>query len=131
MDEKGNIIQQADMGSMREQIWSAGINDQETRKTISGAWSTYNLMLEPHGAVGWAGLMKYFGNHPEDHTAGQLAISLETAHPAKFPKEINEILHIDPELPESLKGLETKPEHFTGMKNDYGIFKQFLKDNYR
>jgi len=130
MDEKGNIIEAADMESMRKQIWSAGISDEETRQTISSAWVSYGLLLEPHGAVGWAGLMKYFGLPTGDHTPEQLAICLETAHPAKFPKEINDILRIDPALPDSLKGLESKPEQFTRMKNAYETFKQFLKDNY-
>ena len=61
---------------------------------------------------------------------GQLCISLETAHPAKFPEEIRAILGFDPPLPKSLEGLEDKKETFELMANDYPAFKKFLKKNY-
>jgi threonine synthase len=61
---------------------------------------------------------------------GQLCISLETAHPAKFPEEIERLLGFDPALPPSLEGLEDKPESYDHMKNDYEDFKQYLINNY-
>ena len=90
----------------------------------------HDVLLEPHGSVGWAGLRHYFMHHPEDHNPDQVAVSLETAHPAKFPKEIHDILHIDPALPPSLGGLDDKEERFIEIENNYAIFKAFLKENY-
>ena len=49
---------------------------------------------------------------------------------AKLDKEIKRFLKIDPELPESLKGLDDKEEHFIRIENNVAVFKQFLKDNY-
>ena len=46
---------------------------------------SHGVLLEPHGAAGWAGLMQYFKDFPADDNPDQLAVSLETAHPAKFP----------------------------------------------
>ncbi len=51
---------------------------------------------------------------------------LETAHPAKFPEQIREILHFDPELPPALKGLEEQEEHYLHMAHDYTLFKKHL-----
>jgi len=87
-------------------------------------------LLEPHGAVGWAGLMNYLQNYPELDSPDQLFISLETAHPAKFPEKIRELLKFDPKLPASLTGIEDRPESFDKIKNSYPDFKQYLQDKY-
>ena len=127
MDETGKILRQADLYRMRNEIFSVSISDIKTKETIGEAYMNYHLLLEPHGAVGWAGLMEYLKIHPEDDVPNQLFISLETAHPAKFPKEIQNILGIDPLLPPSLQGLEGKPEIYSKIENDYGSFKEYLK----
>jgi len=131
MDESGKIFREADMERMRKDLWSVSISDEETRQSIRDAWKEYQLLLEPHGAVGWAGLQAYCREHPDSCSAESLCISLETAHPAKFPEEIEKLLGFDPPLPPSLEGLEDKKESFDHMENDYEIFKQYLIENYR
>jgi threonine synthase len=81
-------------------------------------------MLEPHGAVGWAALERFVaeGHHPA------LGISIETAHPAKFPEEIQQLLGVDPALPPSLAGLDAKPEHYEHGPNEYGWFRDYLRE---
>jgi threonine synthase len=130
MDEKGNILKPAGMESMRKDIWSVSITDEQTRTTIREVYDVYGVVLEPHGAVGWAGLMDYL---EKEAPLGQdpLCVSLETAHPAKFPQEIMKILSIDPELPESLKGIGEKPELFECIPNDYEDFKKYLMENFQ
>lgn len=128
MDEKGNIVMEADMQQMQSDIFSISIADSETRETIKDAWQKHKLLLEPHGSVGWKGLMNYIESEGIDKE--QLCISLETAHPAKFPDEIISILGINPDLPESLKGLEGKDEHLGKLKNEYTAFKSFLLENF-
>jgi threonine synthase len=73
-------------------------------------------------------LQKYLAQQAP--AAGRLCISLETAHPAKFPEEIRAILGFDPTLPPSLQGLEEKAESSVAMANDYAKFKDFLQKNY-
>jgi threonine synthase len=126
MDETGRIIKQSDLYHLRNEIFAVSISDILTRNTIGDAYSQYHLLLEPHGAVGWAGLMEFLKIHPEDDVPNQLFISLETAHPAKFPKEIQNILGIDPPLPPSLQGLDSKPETYDKLENDYDSFKEYL-----
>ncbi len=129
MDEKGDIHKQPDMDALRKDIYSVSIDDKETEKTISDAWEKHRLLLEPHGSVGWAGLQHYIEN--SDVAPGQLCVSLETAHPAKFPDKIREILSFDPELPPSLEGLDEKIEMFGNLNHDYDEFKLWLKEKFR
>jgi threonine synthase len=124
MDEKGVIHQAADMHKMQEDISAVSITDDETRKTIAGAWLQYRLLLEPHGAVGWAGLQHFVKQQSDHHK--QLYVVLETAHPAKFPEQIREILEFDPELPPSLQGLEEKQERYDLLGNSYEQLKEYL-----
>ncbi|MBT3207576.1 MAG: threonine synthase [Bacteroidetes bacterium] len=128
MDEKGNIFKQPDMQKLRNDIFAICVNDEETKTTIKNAYDEYQLLLEPHGAVGWKGLQTYLSENPEDKN--QVCVSFETAHPAKFPEQINNILNFDPELPDSLKGLENRQEIITDMSKSYIDFKNYLKDNY-
>ncbi len=130
MDEKGLIIKEPNVEVLRHDMEAVSVNDNETRQTIKQAWEQYQLLLEPHGAVGWKGLHKYLDEYDEDINQDQLCVSLETAHPAKFPAEINEILGFDPELPESLKNLENKKEKYDNISNDYNLFKKYLLKNY-
>ena len=99
-------------------------------RTIKMAYDRHKLLLEPHGAVGWKGLHKFLDQNPELKNKEQIFVSLETAHPAKFPEEINEILHFDPELPASLIGLDEKKEEFDNLQNDYTEFKNYLLKKY-
>lgn len=128
MDEHGAISTAPDMDRIREDMYAISITDAETEAMISSAYEEYGLLLEPHGSVGWAGLQRYISEAGED--VDQLCISLETAHPAKFPEKIREILSIDPELPPSLQGLEEKKESYEHLPTEYRAFKDYLRDNY-
>lgn len=130
MDEQGRISKNPDLGLMRKDMYSISINEVETKATIKNTYEKYNLLLEPHGAVGWAGLQHYLEENKSADTPDQLFISLETAHPAKFPEQIREILSIDPVLPPSLEGIEEKEEKFDKLHHDYEVFKTYLKDKY-
>lgn len=129
MNEKGEILKSPDMDEMRKDIFSISVSDKETKETIKETQKKYNVLLEPHGAVGWKGLTEYLKQNEAD--ADKLCISLETAHPAKFPEQIVDILGLDPELPESLKGLENKKEDYDKIGNTYSDFKSYLKSKYK
>jgi threonine synthase len=126
MDEKGNISKQADIAAMNKELFSVSISDEKTRQTIKETWEKHNVVLEPHGSVGWAGLQEFLDSEGNDLGRDQLFVSLETAHPAKFPEEINRLLGFDPELPPSLQGIEEKEECYGRMRNDYKAFKEHL-----
>jgi threonine synthase len=124
MDETGELREPCDMDRLRSDIYSVSINDEQTRATIKDAYDRHSVILEPHGAVGWAGLQRYVSDIPP--AANLLAVSVETAHPAKFPEEIQALLGLDPELPPSLVGLEDRPEHYERMSGEYEPFRDWL-----
>ena len=130
MDEQGAISKMPDMDLMNRDIYSTSVSDNETKETIKRAWENHKLLLEPHGAVGWCGLERYLEGEGAGLAHDQLCVSLETAHPAKFPEQIREILRFDPELPESLEGLEAMEEHYDTIPNGYQAFKEYLKNRY-
>ncbi len=130
MDDRGIIHKQPDLERMRRDMYAVSINDIRTKQTIKEVYEKYRVLLEPHGAVGWTGLMEDFKVNIEDASPDQTSVCIETAHPAKFPDEIKEILNMEPRLPVSLKGLENKKEQYDVLENDYGMFKRYIKDRY-
>jgi len=124
MDEQGNVLAAPDLARMRRELFAVSVDDDETRRTIVDAYARHRTILEPHGAVAWAGLRHLLEEAPQD--ARRTAVSLETAHPAKFPEEIRALLHVEPEVPPSLEGLDDMPEHYREMESDYGAFKELL-----
>ena len=131
MDEKGNILKEPDASKLKSDMSAVSISDADTKATIKRVYESHKILLEPHGSVGWTGLQNYYKNTPTDDKDTQLSVTLETAHPAKFPQEINEILGIDPVLPPSLSSLEGKEEIMVSMKHDYAKFKEYLMKNFK
>lgn len=128
MDEQGRVSREPDYEAMRRELFSTSVSDEATRETIVEAWEKYKLMLEPHGAVGWRGLMEYIAQEPLN---GSPAVVLETAHPAKFPAEVEKLTGIPPEVPESLERVEKLAEDYDRMAVDYEKLKAYLLANYR
>lgn len=126
MDEKGNILKEPDVAKLKNDMTAFSVTDEATRQTIREAYNSYNLLLEPHGAVGWKGLHDFYAETPSYKNPYQLTVTLETAHPAKFPQEIQSILNIEPELPASLSQLDNKTEEMIDMPNNYEAFKTYL-----
>jgi threonine synthase len=124
MDETGLLRETPDLERMRRDIYAVGINDDQTRATIKAAYERHGTILEPHGAVGWAGLEDYLRNEPQ--AAGRLAVCVETAHPAKFPEEIQATIGVTPEVPPSLAGIERKPESYERLTTAYEPFRDWL-----
>lgn len=128
LDETGALLRPPDMPAMTTDLFGISISDDETRATIREVHRQYGTLLEPHGAVGWAGLQHFLRDHPEH--SGTASISLETAHPAKFPDEVRLLTGIQPPLPASLHGLEQRSESYREMETDYRAFQDFLLRHY-
>lgn len=126
MDEKGHVIRDPDLELMRKDMYAVSISEEETRNAILSAYEKYGILLEPHGAVAWLGLESFPGNRGNGHKKDTGFISLETAHPAKFPEEINRILGIRPEIPAQLQGLSDKEEFFTELDNNYSQVRDYI-----
>jgi threonine synthase len=125
VDRAGHVYRYPDLEEMRRRIFSISVTDEQTRQTIKSVYERYRVILEQHGAVGWKGLEAYFQKTGDD----KLAICLETAHPAKFPDEIKNLLGIDPEPPESMKDLARREGGAIKMSKDFEAFKKYLQVN--
>ncbi len=127
LDEKGQVQRNPDFEAMRRDLFSSSVSDERTRETIREAWQQHRLLLEPHGAVGWRGFLDYTAVEPLGDTP---AVVLETAHPAKFPEEIERLLGFSPEAPPALAALDSMAEDYDRMAVDYAAFRDYLLERY-
>jgi threonine synthase len=123
MDETGTIHRAPDLAAMRRDLFSSSISDERTRAALRDAWARYKLLVEPHGAVAWQGFLDWQTHEALD---GSPAVILETAHPAKFPEEIEKNLGFSPDVPPAITKAEKMPEDFDRMSADYETFKKYL-----
>lgn len=110
---------------MKEDILGFSFSDEQTRAAMQEVYKKYNYVLDPHGAVGYLAFKAYQENQPNAK-----GIILETAHPAKFLKEVNETLSIDTVVPERLAVLENKTKVATTMDVNFEQFKAYLMDKF-
>jgi len=123
MDETGLIHQMPDLAAMRRDLFSSSISDTRTRETIREVWNRYQLLLEAHGAVAWAGFQDWLKTEPLNNLP---AVVLETANPAKFPEEIEQTIGFAPDVPPAMTATNLLPEDFDHMGADYEAFKDYL-----
>ncbi len=100
---------------MIKHISGYAYTDDSTRDAIRKTYALYGYILDPHGAVGYLGLMDYFRS--EQGTG----ILLETAHPIKFKKTVEEQILRDVPMPEHVKEthLEKKSIPFSTSFSDF------------
>jgi len=123
MDETGHLQHPPNLNDLRRDIHSIAVSDEQTRATVQEAWTQHRLLLEPHGAVAWRGFRDW---ETIENRHGLPAIVLETAHPAKFPAEIEALLGFSPEVPAAIAAAEKLPEAYDQLPADYERFKQYL-----
>jgi threonine synthase len=126
MDEKGNIHKNPDMKKMSGDLFGVSVSDETTRQTIAEVYNENKVLLEPHGAVAWKGIQEFMSAN-KDIDGDQFMISLETAHPAKFSGELENVLNLVPELPESMARLKALNEKYDTIDNNYSSLKEILK----
>mgnify|MGYP000008715727 FL=1 len=91
--------------------------DDETRSAMQQMYSKFNYIVDPHGAIGYFGLMNYLNIHPE-----KKGICLGTAHPAKFLNVVRPTLNIDVKVPSRLQSFMLKKKKSVQIPNVYGDF---------
>ncbi len=106
---------------LKDIISSYSISDEEIKEVIKKVYQKSNYLLDPHGAVGYLGLVKYMQQQP-----GLKGIFLETAHPVKFYDVVEPIIHQPVPIPDSIEGLLKKEKQSIIMEVDYEVFKDYL-----
>ena len=97
---------------------SYSFDDIETLKMVKNVYEDKNYVLDPHGAVGYLGLKKYLSGNPE-----KIGIFLETAHPIKFSKDVEEVIKIKLDIPEEINKILLKEKKYIDI-DDYSDFKE-------
>jgi threonine synthase len=107
--------------SLKNVLSSYSILDDETKAIIKEIFVVNNYLLDPHGAVGYLGLLKYLQKHP--HLQG---IFLETAHPVKFYDVVEPVIQSTVPMPAAIKELSGKKKLSIKMRVEYESFKEYL-----
>lgn len=94
--------------------------DTQTCQAMNDLQKKYAYQSDPHGAVAYFGLKKY---QEKNDCSG---IFLETAHPAKFPTEVEMATNIKVQIPVTLKNMMVLPKKSIKMPNDFESFRSFL-----
>lgn len=89
-------------------------DDDQTRLAMKELQDTYNYIADPHGAIAYDGLKHHLPNEAT-------GIFLESAHPAKFPEEVNKVTGLEIPIPASLNSLMDKEKKSTLIENDYAM----------
>ncbi len=106
---------------IKNAVSSYSITDEETKTILKETLNQYNYLLDPHGAVAFAGLQKYL----QQQTSAK-GIILETAHPVKFYDVVETITGQPVNRPESIHGILHKKKESRKMLPEYEVFKEFL-----
>ncbi len=112
-----------ELKKIQNNIYSASFNDQQTIEAIKEVYKKYNYVMDPHGAVGYLAIKKYFGEYDIKNSTG---IILETAHPAKFIDTVKRAIEKEIEIPERLAQCISKEKISTQLPNDYSSLKDYL-----
>lgn len=94
-------------------------NDEITAKAVKNCYDETNEVICPHTAVGWNGLKALNSKNQQ--------VLLATAHAAKFPETIIEILAQEPKLPEFVSDLMSRPEKFEKLSLNDEKIKSYIR----
>ena len=110
-----NIIER-----INKDFLSASMSEKEVLDTIKKVYMKYDIILDPHSAIGFGSLNKINieGNN----------IVLATAHPCKFPEAIDESIGVKPELPDELKYVMDEKENYDIVSNNLGKIQKYIKE---
>jgi threonine synthase len=108
------------MERINKDFLSASMSEKEVLDTIKEVHIKYNIILDPHSAIGFGSLnkVKTKGNN----------IVLATAHPCKFPDAINKSIGVKPNLPDELKYVMDEKENYDIISNNLSEAQQYIKE---
>jgi threonine synthase len=108
-----------DRDAMRAAMRSGSATDDETRAEIARLWQL-GWLADPHAAVASAVLQKV--RHP-----GELGVFLATAHPAKFPEDVEKATGVAVQMPPELAQLLDRPLLAEALPNEVAALQRRLR----
>lgn len=112
-----------DIDLIRKKITSSSSDDEQTLSAIKEVKEKYHYTVDPHGAVGYLALKKYFQDTAQENASG---VILGTAHPAKFSEIVDKALEEKISIPERLSACFEKEKAALKTGKDYASFKEAL-----
>ena len=103
---------------INQDFLSARMSEQETLDVIKNIYEKFNMVLDPHTAIGYGAFDKHDlkGNN----------IVLATAHPCKFPDAILKAINLKSDLPDELKFILDEKENYGIIENNLNEIKQYI-----
>ena len=119
-EEGKYIIPEDKMKKIDKDFLSASINENEVLDIIKEVYTKYDIILDPHSAIGFGALKKINidGNN----------VVLATAHPCKFPDAIDKSISTKPSLPDELKHVMDEKEYYEIISDNLNKTKQHIKE---
>jgi threonine synthase len=110
-----------DFERLSADVVSYYFSDDETRSALQKVYRTSNYVMDPHGAIGYLGLTRYFKSQSD-----VTGIFLETAHPGKFREVVEETIGAEIKLPPRLEEFMLRSKKSTRISSHYHDFKSLL-----
>ena len=114
------IIPEEKKKKINRDFLSASMSENEVLDTIKQVYNKYNIILDPHSAIGFGALKKV--------DIGGNNIVLATAHPCKFPEAIDKSIGIKPSLPAELKYVMDEKENYVIISNSLNKTKKYIRE---
>ena len=117
--EKGkHILDQEKLDKINTNFLSSKMSEDEVLKTIELVYKKFDVVLDPHSAIGYGAFDKVniSGNN----------IVLATAHPCKFPDAIKKAINLNAELPKELMYILNEKENYKVLDNNIDEVKKHI-----
>jgi threonine synthase len=111
------------MGLIKGLFRGAGVDENETARTMISTLHMTGELIDPHTAVGLAAARRIGPASPETPL-----VVLSTAHPAKFPETVKAATGVEPALPLQVEALRKKRERIQRLPNDVEAVKAVVRE---
>ena len=113
------LISEENLNKINNHFLSSSINENEVLNIIKNIYEEFDMILDPHTAIGYGAFdkVKLEGNN----------IVLATAHPCKFPDAIKKAINIKSKLPNELLHVLDEKENYDILENDLDKIKSHIK----
>jgi threonine synthase len=109
-------MQNKDLKQLEKGFSSFSYSDTATKEAMLALFKNYNYTADPHGAIGYLGLLEY--QKIQTNTYG---VFLETAHPVKFLEVVEETLGKTLTIPQKIVEVLSKQKTSIKIANYQGL----------
>ena len=119
-DKKKYILDEGKLDQIKIDFASSRMSENEILETIKSVYEKFDLVLDPHSAIGYGAFDKVSidGNN----------IVLATAHPSKFPEAIKKSINLKSDLPKELRFVMDEKENYDIIENNVDKVKHHIKE---